>query len=79
MSGPSKGDREDSGEAEGGTIPDAGLCAGCGWGRVVRSRTSAFLRCSLSDRDPAFARYPTLPVVTCPGFLPSEPSSPETG
>ena len=49
-------------------FPDAGLCAGCVHAAVVRSPRSRFLRCALSDTDPAFPRYPRLPVVACPGF-----------
>ncbi len=46
----------------------AGLCADCSHGRrVVSTRGSRFWLCGLADRDPAFARYPRLPVLTCPG------------
>lgn len=51
-------------------FPDAGLCAGCVHAAVVRSRRSRYLRCALSDMDPAFPRYPRLPVLTCRGFEP---------
>jgi hypothetical protein len=47
---------------------EVGLCEDCVHARAVRSaRGSAFLRCALSERDPRFAKYPRLPVRTCPG------------
>lgn len=50
-------------------MPSPGLCAACRWARVVGSaRGSAFLRCGRSDLDPAFRRYPPLPVLRCAGF-----------
>jgi len=42
---------------------DPGLCAGCRHSRYVRGRASSFWLCRLSDSDPAFPRYPRLPVV----------------
>ena len=33
---------------------------------------SLFVRCGLADTDPAFPRYPPLPVRTCPGWKPDE-------
>ena len=48
---------------------DRGLCGGCAHARAVASdRGASFLRCARHDGDPAFARYPRLPVVACPGF-----------
>jgi hemoglobin len=48
---------------------EPGLCGGCRWARaVVSARGSRFLRCGRADDDPAFARYPALPVRTCAGF-----------
>ena len=47
----------------------AGLCADCEWMRRVRtSRASQFYRCGRSDTDPAYPRYPALPVLTCRGY-----------
>jgi len=43
---------------------------------VVRSNTSAFVRCALSDSDERFLRYPPLPVVSCVGFADGD-ASPE--
>lgn len=49
----------------------AGLCADCVHGqRVVSARGSLFWLCRLSGRDPAFVRYPRLPVLRCPGYEP---------
>ena len=54
--------------------PQPGLCAGCRHSRVVRSgRGSTFRLCELSRTDPAFPRYPPLPVVRCAGFAPTPP------
>jgi len=46
----------------------AGLCAGCRFGEILRSKRSAFLRCARADSDANFPRYPGLPVVSCRGF-----------
>jgi hypothetical protein len=55
-------------DASGGG-PDPGLCARCAHARVQRSaRGSRFWRCRRADLDPAFRRYPPLPVLRCPGF-----------
>ncbi|MGH7673176.1 MAG: hypothetical protein ACREMC_09755 [Gemmatimonadales bacterium] len=52
------------------TDPDAvGLCATCRWMRTVTNRRgSVFYRCARADDDPRFARYPPLPVRSCPGY-----------
>ena len=47
-----------------------GLCATCAHLRLVASPRSVFVRCGLADADPAFPRYPPLPVVGCPGWRP---------
>ena len=49
-----------------------GLCRRCTHARLLTSARSVFLRCALSDENPAFLRYPPLPVLTCEGFRPSE-------
>jgi len=47
----------------------AGLCEGCRHRRVVTSaRGSRFLLCERSKTDPAFPKYPRLPVLRCSGF-----------
>jgi hypothetical protein len=38
--------------------------------RLLRSPRSTFVRCGKADVDPAFPRYPRLPVVACAGFAP---------
>jgi hypothetical protein len=54
--------------------PDPGLCATCGEGRRVESaRGSEFWLCARAARDPAFAKYPRLPVLRCPGYQPASP------
>lgn len=52
--------------ADAGVRP--GLCATCRNARLLASRSSVFLRCALADVDPAFPRYPRLPVIECSGF-----------
>ncbi|HKH47782.1 MAG TPA: hypothetical protein VKM72_24250 [Thermoanaerobaculia bacterium] len=48
-----------------------GLCATCEHLRLLASKRSVFVRCGLADTDPAFVRYPPLPVRVCPGYLPA--------
>jgi len=36
---------------------------------VTSSRGSRFYLCRLSFTDPRFARYPTLPVLACSGYI----------
>jgi len=49
--------------------PSAGLCDRCARQRLIRNtRGSEFSLCELSKTDPAFPRYPRLPVVRCSGF-----------
>jgi hypothetical protein len=38
---------------------------------VVRSERSTFYLCERALTDPRFRKYPTLPVLSCPGFEPS--------
>jgi len=53
-----------------------GLCAHCRHARAIRSaKDSQFWLCERSKLDPRFAKYPRLPVPTCAGFEPSEPSA----
>src|SRR3990172_2252368 len=52
-----------------GEHASAGLCARCAHAAVQGSaRGSRFWRCRRADGDPAFRRYPPLPVLWCPGF-----------
>ena len=54
--------------------PRVGLCDSCRNVRIVRSRTSTFYLCELSAVDPAFPRYPGLPVLRCRGYEPAHPA-----
>jgi hypothetical protein len=46
-----------------------GLCRRCVHVQIVTSsRESQFYLCRLSHTDPAFPRYPRLPVLECAGF-----------
>lgn len=46
----------------------AGLCGTCMHARTVRTkRGSVFILCQRSKLDPAFPRYPRLPVQRCHG------------
>jgi len=49
--------------------PDVGLCFTCRWTRATTNRQgSTFFRCLRSESDPAYSRYPPLPVRSCPGY-----------
>jgi len=53
----------------------AGLCDGCAHQRrVPNTRGSVFSLCERSREDPAYARYPRLPVLSCAGYEPRPPS-----
>ena len=45
-----------------------GLCAACVHLRLLASPRSVFVRCGLAATDPAFPRYPALPVTRCAGY-----------
>ena len=50
---------------------DAGLCSACRYSRlIVTARGSEFRLCERSATDPAYPRYPVLPVRRCEGFEP---------
>ena len=55
-----------------------GLCAHCTYARVqTNARGSRFQRCLRSDDDPAYTKYPPLPVRECAGYVrASEPEQP---
>ncbi|HXH50782.1 MAG TPA: hypothetical protein VNM47_15675 [Terriglobia bacterium] len=36
--------------------------------QIQNTRESTFYLCRRSEKDPAYARYPRLPVIKCPGF-----------
>lgn len=49
-----------------------GLCASCRHARIVTSdRGQQFWFCERSQTNPAFPKYPTLPVLTCAGYEPA--------
>lgn len=54
---------------------EAGLCGHCRWAQRVQSaRGSEFIRCRRSDDDPAFRKYPPLPMLSCAGFQTNRPA-----
>jgi len=47
----------------------AGLCADCVHARRIESdRGARFYLCELSAVDPAYRKYPALPVIRCAGY-----------
>jgi hypothetical protein len=51
--------------------PRLGLCAHCLHARLIESsKGSQFLLCQLSQSDPAFPKYPRLPILACAGHSP---------
>ena len=56
----------------------AGLCDHCRHAkRIVSSKGSEFTLCLKHQQDARFAKYPPLPVLSCPGFQPPpEPLEP---
>ncbi|HTC58560.1 MAG TPA: hypothetical protein VK691_00395 [Solirubrobacteraceae bacterium] len=49
--------------------PNAGLCETCRHRRLVpNTRGSVFSLCERSRTDPAYPRYPRLPVLSCRGY-----------
>jgi len=68
-----KHSREDENGAE-------GLCADCQFARRIESaRGSQFVLCELSRTDPAFPKYPRLPVIACGGYAPKSGREQESG
>lgn len=64
---------------ENGPPPRAGLCASCRHMRLVTNdRGSVFVRCAYAAVDPAFAKYPRLPVMACAGHQPHDGASGDT-
>jgi hypothetical protein len=52
----------------------AGLCATCRHQKVIRNtRGSAFSMCLRARTDPAYPKYPRLPVLACAGHEPVRP------
>ena len=53
-----------------------GLCASCRHAIIIRNdRGSVFVQCGLARTNPAFPKYPRLPVVSCTGYV-REPAGP---
>jgi len=49
------------------------MCADCAYARQIESaRGSNFYLCERSESDPAFVKYPRLPVLQCTGFAPKD-------
>jgi len=49
----------------------AGLCDSCRHQQLIRNtRGSVFSLCLRSRDDPAYPRYPSIPVASCPGYEP---------
>ena len=49
----------------------AGLCAQCRQSKEIQTdRGSVFTQCLRSFSDPAYPKYPRLPVLSCRGFEP---------
>ena len=46
----------------------AGLCRRCDYAGLKTTTRTTFVRCSRSDTDRRFPRYPLLPVLVCTGF-----------
>jgi hypothetical protein len=58
--------------------PNPGLCQTCQHARRIRSaRGSVFWHCGAHKQNPAMQKYPSLPVLRCPAYAPSEPQTPE--
>jgi hypothetical protein len=54
----------------------AGLCDRCRHQRLVpNTRGSVFSLCERSRSEPAYPRYPRLPVLSCSGFEPARADS----
>ena len=49
---------------------DVGLCASCRHARVIEGETSRFYLCEVSVINPAYPKYPVLPVLRCVGYKP---------
>ena len=45
-----------------------GLCGGCRHAHRIETRGGVYRRCTRSVAEPAFPRYPRLPMLSCPGF-----------
>jgi hypothetical protein len=57
--------------------PAIGLCFNCLHSRIVPGERSTFYMCRLSFTDPAFPKYPRLPVIACAGYAPPGQKNPD--
>jgi len=56
------------------TVDQIGLCQTCRHAAAITNASgSTFYRCSLSETDPRFRKYPPLPVIQCAGYQPKTP------
>jgi len=63
------GERKETQQQPAEPLGRAGLCASCRFSRRVESERGAmFLLCEKSQTDPAFPKYPRLPVLECRGY-----------
>jgi len=54
-----------------------GLCDDCAHQQLVpNTRGSVFSLCKRSREDPAYPRYPRVPVLRCPGHETARPPDP---
>jgi hypothetical protein len=61
-------------------MTDPGLCARCRNAQpIANARGSTFWRCREHDRDPAWPKYPPLPVLRCARFAAANDDAPPTG
>jgi hypothetical protein len=52
--------------------PPAGLCDSCLHQKLIgNTRGSTFSMCLKAREDPAFPKYPRIPVAACPGYAPT--------
>jgi hypothetical protein len=59
--------------------PAAGLCETCRHARLVTARRSTFVLCGRGLTDPAYPKYPPLPVRACAGCEPRPDDGRQTG
>ena len=58
--------------------PFPGLCANCAFSRTVEGGRSTFHLCERALTDPRFFKYPSLPVLSCPGYQRKDDAAPGT-
>jgi hypothetical protein len=53
--------------------PPAGLCDSCTQQKLIgTTRGSEFSMCLRARTDPAYPKYPRIPVAACPGWEPRD-------